>query len=175
MKLGERIRRSVAGGSNFLGVSATFAIVALMLAICTDVVMRGLSGDTVPGLFEATELLLVMAIFLGLAAEQLSSGHIRVTILTEHVGPRLKTALRTIALVISAGMILWLTIETGQRALASFSTGEVRWGTVQFPVWPVRACITIGFAWYLLQVCVTIYETLVKKPETTTEVPLNSV
>jgi TRAP-type C4-dicarboxylate transport system permease small subunit len=87
--------------SRALGVAASTAVAVLMLLMVTDVSARAELGVSVPGLIEVAGSLMVVAVFLGLAVGQRTSGHIRVKMLTDRLPTRLARPVRTGALTVS--------------------------------------------------------------------------
>ncbi|WP_156393962.1 TRAP transporter small permease subunit, partial [Rhizobium sp. Root651] len=51
----------------------------MMVGISVDVVARAVAGRSVPGLFEMSEMSMVLVVFMGLGVTLLDDAHIRVT------------------------------------------------------------------------------------------------
>lgn len=132
--------------SAVLGVLATIATVVMMLAIVIDVAARGITGASIPGLFELGETVLVAAVFLGMAYTGVTNGHIAVDLLTERLTPAVSRIVVLIAWILTAITLAWFTYATAVRAMASSRSNETRMGLVNWPVWPARWIIVIGIA-----------------------------
>ncbi len=144
------MKRFVLGTSSFLGVLATLATVSMMLAITFDVVVRGITGASMPGVFELSETVLVAAVFLGMAYTGATNGHIAVDLVTERLPRSVSRWVITFAWAATAGILTWMIYATGMRAIASTESNEARMGLVNWPVWPSRWLIVIGLVAMLL-------------------------
>ena len=74
--------------SNALGAIAMLFLAFLMFGTTLDVAMRAITGSPITGVFEFTELALVMLVFLGAGWAQRDDAHIRVNVLTDKLSPR---------------------------------------------------------------------------------------
>ena len=57
----------------------------MMVGISMDVVVRAIWGRSVPGLFEMSEMAMVMVVFMGLGWTLKDDAHIRVTMLSDRL------------------------------------------------------------------------------------------
>ena len=73
--------------SDVLGAVAMLFLAFLVFGTTLDVLVRALTGSPITGVFEFTELALVMVVFLGAGWAQRDDAHIRVTVLTEKLSP----------------------------------------------------------------------------------------
>ncbi len=138
----------------FMAVIATLSTVILMFTVLTDVVVRNLTNNSVPGLLEMAETSLVFAIFFGLAYTGATNGHIAVNLLTNRLPDRLAHWTRAVSWILMSLTLVWLIWATGSRAVDSVSSGETRFGLVEWLLWPSRCAIVVGFT-ALLIVAVT--------------------
>lgn len=129
-----------------LAVLAALAIVVLMLAICADVLVRTISGASLPGMVEVAESSLVLAVYLSLAWGLVRGEHVAVTLLTDRLGLRARRVLAIVAGAIVVVVLAWAVLATGERAIDATAAGEERFGIVRFPVWPLRWAIVVGLA-----------------------------
>lgn len=130
--------------SSVLGVLATIATVVMMTAIILDVISRAVRNQSIPGLFELGETVLVAAVFLGMAYTGATNGHIAVDLLTERLPRHISRILVLIAWILTEITLIWLIYATTLRALASTSSNENRMGIVNWPIWPTRWVIVVG-------------------------------
>lgn len=131
---------------------ATLALFVIMLATTADVISRNFLDHSVPGVIEGSEVILVAGAFLGLAYGQRTKTHVATTVLIERLPSSLARALRAVGLLCLSGYIGLAAIVSAQRAAQSFSSGEVRFGLIEFPQWPARAAIAVGFFLLWLEV-----------------------
>lgn len=149
MKILDTLSRSI---STVTAVIATLCTLALAITISLDVVMRFASGRSLPGLVEASETLLVMMVFLGLAYCAYTGSHITMDLVTSALPPRTAALLRSIGDLAVIVLLLWMLFATGTRAVSSFATGEFKFGLVEWPLWPARGAIALGIA-----ICIPVY------------------
>lgn len=133
--------------SDFLGWIAMIFMAVLMLGTAIDVVARGLTGQSVPGLFEMSELSMVMVVFLGLGWTLRDDAHIRVTMLTDRfAAPRRRWA-EGFSWIAAALVFAMLAAPATQDAQYSLSIREFRWGVVQIPIWWTKIALAAGL-WF---------------------------
>ncbi|WP_413544154.1 TRAP transporter small permease [Citricoccus nitrophenolicus] len=139
-----------------LGALASLSTIAIMVAITVDVVVRNLGGRSVPGLLEMSESALVATVFLGLAYAGATNAHVAVDLLTAALRPAVARVLIGIAWLGAVAVSVWFVVATLQRALQSTAANELRQGLVDWPVWPARWLIVIGFAAFLLVAVINV-------------------
>lgn len=126
----------------------------MMFAITADVVARALMGRAVPGLFEMSEMSMVMVVFMGLGFALVDDAHIRVTMLTDRLserGSRLCTALAWGLAALIFAMLAW---PASNEAAYSFEIREFRWGYFQIPIWWAKIAVAVGLWFAALQALV---------------------
>lgn len=139
-----------------LAVFAALSTVVLMVAIAIDVVARNVFNQSIPGMIELSETSLVFAVFLGLAVAGATNEHVRVTLLTDMLRPKIAQKIRLIAWVLSSLTLVWLTYVTVLRAIQAVSEGESRMGLMAWPLWPARLAIPVGLFALLLVAIVNV-------------------
>lgn len=155
--------RAVHVVSRTLGIISAAAIMALMLAITADVIGRELRGRSVPGLLEVAEILLAVAVFLGLAVCQHQGGHIRVTLVTDRLPEGAARGVRLVALSLGLALIAALAYATGSVAIDSYLAGEARFGLLAVPTWPGRAAVCVGLIALLGEILVSMHGVWVRE------------
>lgn len=153
----ERLIRSM---SSVLGVIATVATVIMMVGIAIDVFYRALYDKSLPGVLELSETALVAAVFLGIAYTGSTNSHIQVDLLTERLPERARQIVVAIAWLLTTAFLAWATYATVLRAMKSTNENEIRMGLVNWPMFPARWLIAIGFAAMLLVALVNVARTL---------------
>ncbi|MDO5494403.1 MAG: TRAP transporter small permease [bacterium] len=153
----ERIIRSF---TSVLGVIATLATVVMMVAISTDVFYRLFYQRSVPGILEISETALVAAVFLGMAYTGSTNSHIQLDLLTERLPAKVRQVVVTIAWALTVVFCAWATYATTLRAMASTQEKEIRMGLVNWPMYPSRWLIAIGFAAMLVVAIWNLVRTL---------------
>lgn len=132
-----------------------------MVSTAADVTSRQVTGSSIPGVVEYSEVLMVGLIFLGLAYAQRVGAHIGVDLVTERMPVRVAHLVRSVGLVIAIGVVAIMGWETLEVALRSFESREFRFGLVQVPIWPARLLIPIGLGALLLELAISLYDEVV--------------
>lgn len=140
---------------------AALIIVAIMFSTAADVTSRQLTGSSIAGVVEYSEVLMVSLIFLGLAYAQRTGAHIGVDIFLERMPARAAHVVRAVGLLIAFLVVAIMAYETLQVALRSFESREFRFGLVPVPIWPARLLIPLGLAALLLELSVSVYDEVV--------------
>jgi TRAP-type transport system small permease protein len=114
-----RTRRLAEG---LLGVAAAILLFAIMMVTVIDVIGRYLLSQPLPGAFELTEILLAMAVFIGLPLICLREEHISVTLLTDRLSPQVREIHAAIVSLIGSGVlgVVASQLFTHGRQLASY-------------------------------------------------------
>ncbi|MFD1880326.1 TRAP transporter small permease subunit [Paracoccus pacificus] len=133
--------------SDLLGWIAMIFMAILMFGTAIDVISRAITGQTVPGLFEMSELSMVMVVFLGLGWTLRDDAHIRVTMLTDRLGPSVRPWVEGFSWLAAALVFALLAWPSTQEAAYSFSIREFRWGVVQIPIWWTKIALAAGL-WF---------------------------
>lgn len=144
--------------SNAFGIVATAAVVVIMLSTVAGLAGRNITGGSVPYLLEISETGLVIAVFFGLSWSAINGGHVAVTLVADRLGERTQQILSVSSWVLALAMSCWLFYGSAERALSATSRGEIRMGIVEWPIYPVRWAIAIGFGMLILACLVNIYE-----------------
>lgn len=150
----ERLNRVLEQVSHGLTWVALAFLGFMMVAITVDVVARALIGSAVPGLFEMTEMSMVMVVFMGLGATLVDDGHIRVTLMTDALPLHLSRGLAALGWILAALTFLLLAWPATQEAAYSFSIREFRWGYFHVPVWWAKIATAFGLWFAALQALV---------------------
>jgi len=130
--------------SDALGAVAMLFLGFLMFGITADVIVRALSGSPISGVFEMSELSLVMIVFLGAMWAQGDRAHIRVDLLSRQIRGRARKALMAVGWGFGALALVMLAWPATQEAIYSVSIWEFRWGYIQMPIWWTKIGLAAG-------------------------------
>lgn len=158
-----RLNRLMDGVARVTSWVALGFLAFMMLAITADVVARATIGRAVPGLFEMTEMSMVMVVFMGLGATLIDDGHIRVTMLTDRLPSPLARASTALAWGLAALTFVLLAWPATLEAEYSFSIREFRWGYFQVPIWWAKIGVAAGLWFAALQAAVHALRIAVKQ------------
>jgi TRAP-type C4-dicarboxylate transport system permease small subunit len=149
-----------------LGTFSGLMFFIMMLLISSDVVGRYFFSAPIDGALELTEMMLVVAVFLGISFTQYRGTHIRVSILHSRLPEKWQKALNILAvflgMVISAVMI-WKTAAYAFDLMVSHKTP---WAGPQIPLCIPAAAVPIGFLLVLLHLCFYSIDTILHEKDT---------
>ena len=116
--------------------------IAMAVLIFADVIGRSIFNNPIPSVYEISEeLLMVIFIFFAMA----SASHIRVSLVTSRFSPRFKYFASLSNHCISMlflGFIAWKSLE---MTWISWSQSEISESYLNFPLYPGRMAVFIGF------------------------------
>ncbi len=127
-----------------MGVLAAVTIAVMILSTTTDTISRYLFNYPLSGVFELNEALLVICVYMGLAWTQYKRGHIRVTVLLQHLSRRNVTRMNLVAWLVCLFFVFLVGWQSTVGALESIRMWEFRWGSVQMPIWWIKSLIPLG-------------------------------
>ena len=137
--------------SRAMAATCGAAIALLMVMTCVDVARRFLTGRSIPGVIEYSEVLLAGVVFLGMGMAQRLGAHVRMEALVARLRPRARAWVEAIAAFFCAALVVALTSSTAEAAAASIAAGEFRHGLAEVPIWPAKLVIPIGLAVFALE------------------------
>ena len=134
-----------------MGTISAVSTFLMMVLVVANILGRYLLNRPLTGTLEFTESLLVLIIFLSIALTQYDGGHIRVTLLTRRLPKAWAKALNVFCMVTGAVFFAWCAYAAWKFAAQSFSFNEQEWGTVVFPLWPVKFVVFAGISMLAVQ------------------------
>ncbi len=133
------------------GLISALATFVMMVLVVVNILGRYLFNKPLDGTLEFTESLLVLIIFLSLALTQYDGGHIRVTLLTRRMPKAAAKAATVFCMLAGAVFFTWCAYAAWRFAAQSFSFREQEWGTIVFPLWPVKFVVFGGILMLAIQ------------------------
>ncbi|MEM9224566.1 MAG: TRAP transporter small permease [Pseudomonadota bacterium] len=123
-------------GSLLLKGIAGSLLVAMMLLTVVDVVGRYVFSAPVPGAFEATEVMLALAIFAGLPIVTGRGEHVSVRLVVDHLPPAVRRVFDTVCAFLVAVLLAGAAYLLYRRgvSLAAFGDATVLLGIPLAPV-----------------------------------------
>lgn len=132
----------VAKAASFLGGLATLVIAG---ATTLDVLRRYFLNQPLLGVDEIAGFLQVLIVFWGCAHAFRGGAHIRVDLVTSHLGGPLRAWLRVVTLVVGLlllGVVCWVTTQSVLTAHRYQRVSAV----MLYPLWPAMLLIPTGLA-----------------------------
>lgn len=147
----DRIWRGYGRFLKWCGYVAGYTTFAMMLLVIANAASRFLFNAPVSGAFELTESMLTVLIFLSLALTQHEGGHIRVVLLIQRLPSGLRKAANLLALAAGAAFFAWCSDAAWGYAMKSLAINEQQWGTVRYPLYPIKFVVFFGLALLAIQ------------------------
>jgi TRAP-type C4-dicarboxylate transport system permease small subunit len=130
--------------SRLLGVASSFAVIAITLAIVTDVTGRYLWSAPIDGASEFAVTAMIVVVYLGLMSAQRSSANFRVDMLLRVLPMGAQAVLEILWRLIACVVLVLLAWLATREAIVSTGMGEASFGTIAFPIWPSRILLSVG-------------------------------
>ena len=138
------IHRAIAGGCGAI-------IFLLMIVVVSDVVGRNLFLKPVPGTLEISTSLLVFGAFLSLAHVLAHGEHVKITIFTDRLSPRVRNWFDIFALAVGFSLMSLTAWQALLYALHSYQTQEVASQSFRLPLYFAKFAFFAGCAMFCIQ------------------------
>lgn len=139
-----------------LGSFSGLATLLMIALIVPDVLLRKFAATTIPGASEGSVLLLVLLAYLGMAGAQARDLHFAAPFLVQRMPHRARRLIKGFTLLLSLLFVVCVAWLTSQSAMQSIARSEASFGIVQFPIWPSRLAVAVGFWLLALQLIVDL-------------------
>jgi tripartite ATP-independent transporter DctM subunit len=153
------LRKLVESLSGFFEFVGGIALLAMMVLVVIDVVLRTVLKLPMPGTIELVELLLVIVLFSGMTAVELSHGHVRVTILIDKFSAKAKQVTIAAADFVAFGAVSIIAWQSFIHAIYLHSS-NYQSGVMKVPIWPFAAATSVFMAIFALALLINIIESI---------------
>ena len=146
--------------TKWLAILAAVSIAIMMVVNFADIMGTKFFLRSVPGALDISEELMVLVTLLPLAFIALERGHIRITLLTEHLPQTVCFVLQIIQYVIATlitGFITWRVFVGFQETVRVMDLKE----GIDLPIWPANLAVVIAFGFLTLVWALLLAKTLV--------------
>ena len=157
------MEKLIRGMARLLAVLSAVAIVVMVIAIAVDVFVRNATGASLPGMIEIAETAMVTAVAFGLAWAGVNGEHVAVTLLTDRFNAKWAKITNIFVWALTAFYTAWLSYANVLNSIQSTEAGEIRFGLVQWPMYPMRWVLTLGFISLFFVALVNLYRCLTNK------------
>ncbi len=138
------IRRRFGSLLHASGVIAGLVTFLMMLLVVANALLRFAFNAPIAGTLEVTESMLTVLIFLSLALTQYEGGHIHVVLITKQLPLPLQRAAKFAAMLLGLIFFAWCTYAAWGFAVKSWMMDEHEWGSIQYPLYPVKLVVVLG-------------------------------
>ena len=154
--LGKGIRALV----KFIGYLGMASVVAIMLIMTVDVILRYFFNKPFLWSFDAVEYIMVLCVFFGIGYTEMNNGHVNITMVYDYFPSWIKPFVNVLNHLIMLFIGVLMTWQGYVLMADSYRVHRVSTGAVKIPEWPVDASIVIGATAFCLMVLVKIYDDL---------------
>ena len=137
------MRRILDGIYRASGWLAALSLLAILLVICAQIVGR-LVGVVVPSVTQMAGFFLATTIFLGLAFTLAAGEHVRVTLVLDRFGPRVRFWMEAWVLAASAAVSAFMCFYIIQLAYESWLFGDRADGLLPIPLVLPQGFMALG-------------------------------
>lgn len=145
--------------TRWLAVIAAVSIGIVMLVNFLDIVGTKIFLKSVPGALDISEELMVFLTLLPISFLALERGHIRITLVEEHLPLSVRYALQIIQYVIATLICGFLTWRTFIQFLKTIEVLQLKQG-IDMPIWPANFVIFVSFGFLTLVWLLLLMKTL---------------
>jgi len=135
--------------TRWLAILAAVSIAVMMVVNFADIVGTKFFLRSVPGALDISQELMVLVSLLPLAFIALGRGHIRITLLEEHLPSVVHFILQNVQYVIATlitGFITWRVFVQFQKTVEVMQLKE----GLDLPLWPANLAVVISFGFLTL-------------------------
>jgi TRAP-type C4-dicarboxylate transport system permease small subunit len=155
---------TMTGITRWLVIVAAIAIGVLMVVNFFDIIGTKFFGMSIPGALDISEDLMVLVTLLPIAYIALERGHIRITLLEEHLHSSIRYALEVIQYFLATLITGFVTLRAFAQLRTTLETMELKTG-LDLPIWPANVVVVVSFGFLTLVWLLLLAKALVTKQE----------
>ncbi|HWD22827.1 MAG TPA: TRAP transporter small permease [Burkholderiales bacterium] len=141
-----KLERALELASSIATWIAGAAVLLMALLGGLDILSTVVIGRPLAAAVEGTEVLMVIAAFMGLGLLHKRRAYIAVDLLREHSGRGLRRVLDWLTLLLMGGYFGLIAWRGWNDAFESLAVREFSNGLVQIPLYPSKFCLAIGMS-----------------------------
>jgi len=134
-----------------------------MLLVSAEVISRKFFNAPIHGQLELGELLMPPIIFLAIAYTQSTGGHVRMTIVIDHLPPTLRHVTEILVKVLAIAVYAVLCYYSAKFAYRTWEFHDVTMSPPYFVIWPSAIMVPIGMFLVTLRVYLEVLHLLFPK------------
>jgi len=159
---------------NALSLVSASLILFAMLLVSAEVISRKFFNAPIHGQLELGELLMPPIIFLAIAYTQSTGGHVRMTIVIDHLPPVLRHVTEIATKLLAIAVYAVLCYYSAKFAYRTWEFHDVTMSPPYFVIWPSAIMVPIGIFLVTLRVYLEVLHLLFPKLLPATEPGLAS-
>jgi len=159
---------------NALSLVSASMILFAMLLVSAEVISRKFFNMPIPGQLELSELLMPPIIFLAIAYTQSTGGHVRVTVVIDHLPPAWRHATEILVKLLAIAVYAVLCFYSAKYAYRTWQFHDVTMSPPYLLIWPSAIVVPIGMFLVTLRVYLEVLHLLFPKLLPATEPGLAS-
>ena len=148
----------------FFNSAAIWLILGLMFITVADIILRTVTGKSIPGGYELVELMLC-GCFLAISYTQKQKGHVRMDLVLVKLPEQSRFVSEIFAMLVSLFICVIIFWQNVNQTLQAMDMHLATPGLVAYPLWPARMILSIGFLLISLRIIIQIINMLRHKPE----------
>jgi len=152
------------------GALAAFFIVLICLVVAVQVSLNFITkmfgtaySYTLPSYADFAGFFLAAASFLALASTLKEGGHIRVSLLISHLGPRTRVVSEVFSATIGFALASFATWYMAGVNLSSYHYGDLSYGIIAIPIWIPQLSVTLGLGMLALAFADIVVSTIIAR------------
>ena len=151
--------------SRIANAAGTVLLMAMMLFVTLDVVLRSLADITILGtvVYESVGFMMVIIVFLALAHCQVHKAHINIDMFVVRLPHKAQRVISSIMLLISLIFFILLTWQSVLRAFELRNSGTMS-TALSIPTYPFLFVVAFGTAMLALVLLINFFETVTGGP-----------
>ena len=148
---------------NALSLVSASMILFAMLLVSAEVISRKFFNAPIHGQLELGELLMPPIIFLAIAYTQSTGGHVRMTVVIDHLPPTLRHVTEILVKVLAIAVYAVLCYYSAKFAYRTWEFHDVTMSPPYFVIWPSAIMVPIGMFLVTLRVYLEVLHLLFPK------------
>ena len=143
-----------------LGLLSAAMIMFAMLLVSAEVISRKFFNTPIPAQLELGELLMPPIIFLAIAYTQSTGGHVRMTVVIDHLPSSWRHVCEIMAKLLTVIICAVLCFYSAKYAVRAWQFEDVTMSPPYLLIWPSAAMVPIGFFLLSLRVYLEVLHLL---------------
>jgi tripartite ATP-independent transporter DctM subunit len=148
-----------------IGVSTVGVVIAIlftmMVLIVSEILFRFFFRQSIPGVIEVTEFMMITLAFFGMGNTALKKGHLTVDLVTEHLPRRVQAVLDVFTGLFCLVVVFVMAWQAGLQVGAMRESGDTT-GVLGIPYYPMFILVAFGVSLFLLVLLADFFDSLVE-------------